>query len=84
MPGAFDRNSNCTLVLGAGAGLAPRADLALTVDKAAEQLYVAVIDLNIMIRAELASARAGEIAFISTSGPSATVWSFVTHLVVLL
>jgi hypothetical protein len=51
---AFDSNGDSTLVLGAGACLAPRTDFSLTVYETAEQLGVPIINFDIMVRAELA------------------------------
>jgi len=77
--GALDCNGYSTLVLGAGACLATRADFTLTVDKTVEKLGIPVINFYVMVRAELARARAREVTSVSSTWPSAAAFSFFTH-----
>lgn len=55
MAGALDFLRQLALVLGARAGLAARADLALFGDEAAQQLGVFVVDVCAFFNAELAN-----------------------------
>lgn len=54
VPSALDRHGQAPLVLGAGACLAPRADLAAIAHESLEQPDVLVIDAIVAISAELA------------------------------
>jgi len=57
--GALDRPGELSLVSGAGAGLAARADFAFFGDEAAQGFRLFVIDHLIMVGAKLADARQG-------------------------
>src|SRR6478672_7630262 len=54
LPGALDRRLQLALMLGAGAGDAPRQDLAALGHERTDQLDVLVVDVVDLVRAELA------------------------------
>lgn len=60
MAGALDSASQSALVLGAGAGLAARADLAVVGDEPPQSIGLLVIDGCVLVSAELTFTRPGE------------------------
>jgi hypothetical protein len=66
MSGLFDRCGYLPLVAGAGAGLAPRAYLALFCDIAAQHIDHFVVNVKLLVSTELAGLRSGKVSAFST------------------
>lgn len=49
MPCSLDRHGDLTLVFGAGAGLAARANFSFPVDKVGKELGIPVMDFNFRV-----------------------------------
>src|SRR5258707_1395449 len=60
LAGALDRRLQLALVLGAGAGNAPRQDLAALGHERPDQLHILVVDVVDLVRAELADLATAE------------------------
>ena len=72
----FDGSCHLALVLGTGASLTTRADLAIVRDIAFDKIYLFIVNAQFFIRAELAELRARVLAALRSAAGS----SFISHL----
>jgi len=77
MAGALHRGRDLALVLGAGAGLPPRADVPFLGDVTPEKIHVFIVDYDRAIGAKLANTRLG----VKAPGRSAGCRGFVLVIV---